>query len=224
MEEWEEFSAFGDIAELEHVCELLEDRASAVRDGIPAEVAELVGPGSTLMRRLERQDVQSAAILIAERPDRPGLYAKTWMAKLIAGLYLRLNEIAERPEYLSDELPRLELDFHKVLIAAHDIFDPHHRAALVAQALTDGRQAATSERSQQSRDAVKARGDQERRVAFDAWAKACIATGAAANTVSELQSLAGFQPAWSQMTEKTLKKWAAVAGFKFKTGRPLKKK
>ncbi len=224
MKEWEDFSAFGDIAELEHVCELLEESASALRDGITVEVADLVGTGSYLMKRLERQDVQSAAILIAERPDRPGLYAETWMAKLIAGLYLRLNEIAERPEYLPDELPRLELDFHKVLIAAHDIFDPHHRAALVAQALADGREAARSERSQQARVAVRFRGDQERKAKFDTWAKERLAAGATANTVEELQGLPGFIHGWSQMTEKTLKRWAVAAGFKFKTGRPPKKK
>jgi hypothetical protein len=224
MEEWEEFSAFGDIAVLERVCELLEDRASALRDGIPVEVADLVGSDSALVGRLEKQDVQSAAILIAERPDRPGLYAKTWMAKLIAGLYLRLSEIAERPKYLPDELPRLELDFHKVLIAAHDIFDPHHRAALVAQALTDGRQNAMNERSQQARDAVRSRGDQKQKAEFDSWAKESLAAGASANTVENLQGLTGFNPAWSKMSEKTLKKWACDAGFKFRTGRPPKKK
>lgn len=224
MGKWEEFSAFGDIAELEHVCELLEDHASALRAGISVEVADLVGSDSTLVRRLEKQDVQSAAILIAERPDRPGLYAKTWMAKLIAGLYLRLSEIAERPECLPDGLPRLELDFHKVLIAAHDIFDPHHRAALVAQALADGRQTARSERSQQSRNAVSSRGDQKKKAEFNNWAKERLAADNRANTVDELQGLSGFKPAWSQMTEKTLRKWASDAGFKFRTGRPPKKK
>jgi hypothetical protein len=49
MEEWEEFSAFGDVAELEHVCGLLGDRASAIRDGIPVEVADLMGSDSTLI-------------------------------------------------------------------------------------------------------------------------------------------------------------------------------
>lgn len=224
MKEWEDFSTFGDIAELEHVCELLEESAGALRDGITVEVADLVGPGSHLMRRLERQDAQSAAILIAERPDRPGLYAKTWIAKLIAGLYLRLNEIAERPEYLPDELPRLELDFHKVLIAAHDIFDPHHRAALVAQALADGRQNAMNERSQQARNAVSSRGDQKQKAAFAHWARGALAAGARVNTVEDLQGLPGFSTAWSRMTEKTLKKWAVDAGFKFRTGRPPKKK
>lgn len=224
MEEWEEFSTFGDIAELEHVCELLEDRAGALHDGILVGVADLVGPDSYLIKRLEKQDSRSAAILLAERPDKPGLYGRTWMAKLIAGLYLRLNEIAERPECLPDELPRLELDFHKVLIAAHDIFDPHHRAALVAQALTDGQQTARRERSQQARDAVNSRGDQKQRVEFNTWAKECLAAGASANTVEDLQGLPGFLPAWSQLTEKTLKGWARDAGFKFRTGRPPKKK
>lgn len=224
MKEWEEFSAFGDVAELEHVCELLEERANALRDGIAVEVADLVGPDSTLMKRLEKQDVQSSAILIAERPDRPGLYAKTWMAKLVAGIYLRLNELAQRPEYLPAELPRLELDFHKLLIAAHDIFDPHHRAALVAQALTDGRQAAESERSQKSREAVKSRGDQKMKEAFMKWADSAIKAGKTADTVNELQGLDGFDASWSMMTEVTLKAWAKEAGFQLKTGRPKKKK
>lgn len=224
MNDWEEFSAFGDIAELEHVCELLEERANALRDGVTVEVVDLIGASSTLMKRLEKQDAQSSAILIAERPDRPGLYAKTWMAKLIAGIYLRLNELAERPEYLPDELPRLELDFHKVLIAAHDIFDPHHRAALVAQALADGRRAAESERSQKSRDAVKSRTDQKTKEAFQRWATSVIKAGKTADTVNQLQGLDGFCASWSKMADRTLKAWAREAGFKLQTGRPKKKK
>ena len=224
MDIWEDFSAFGDIAELDHVCELLADRASALRGGISVEVADLVGPASYLMKMLEKQDAQSSAILIAERPDLPGLYAKTWMSKLIAGLYLRLNELAERPECLPDELPRLELDFHKVLIAAHDIFDPHHRGALVERALTDGWRAAKSEQSQQAREAVKARGDQELKTQFIEWAKNRIAAGSTATTINELQGLPDFKVGWSRMAEKTLKKWAGEAGFCLRSGRPKKKK
>ncbi|MBZ0132083.1 MAG: hypothetical protein K8F53_05675 [Rhodocyclaceae bacterium] len=224
MEEWEEFSAFGDVAELEHVCGLLGDRASAIRDGIPVEVADLMGSDSTLIKRLENQDTRSAAILSAARPDRPWLYARTWMAKLIADLCCRLSEIAERPQYLPGALPRLELDFHKVLIAAHDVFDPHHLATLVASALIEGEAGVREERSQQSREAVKARRDQETKAVFLDWAKGAIAEGKKADTVNELQGLEGFNPLWSKMAEKTLKKWAVEAGFKLKSGRPKKKK
>lgn len=141
MDTWEEFSAFGDIAELEHVCYLLEEAVKAVH--IDAQHAvEMVGKNSQLTKRLKNQDDRSRAIL--ER-ERPGLYQRTWMAHLFRDLYELLDELAKKPLRMPEELPRLLLDLHKVLIAAHDIFDPTHRASIVASAVVEAMQKGKAE-------------------------------------------------------------------------------
>lgn len=123
---WEDFAAFGDMGTLMSVCYMFEE---AAEEG--ASIASFAGEGSYLIKRLEAQDIHSRDLLESERP---GLYPKTWMAKLIAGLYVRLAEIVERPYLLPDDLPGLLIDFHKVMIAAHEIYDPRHRAKLTAEA------------------------------------------------------------------------------------------
>lgn len=201
---------------------LLQEMA-AVAVETPNHVLELIGPGSHLLQRLEHQDRSSAALLEVERP---GLYPKTWMAHLMGGIYVLLGEIAERPARLPDHLSDLEVMLHKVLIAAHDIYDPAHRSMLLAKAVCEGSAIAKNQRSQQSRDAVRARRDQKTRADFMDWASAAIAAGKAANTVDELQAMDGFKTSWSLGVKdpKTLRKWAREAGFVFKNGRPKKNK
>lgn len=232
MIEWEKFSAFGDIGELEHVCYLL-DQASEEKQ---TDLHDLIGESSHLISKLTEQDRYSAQVLEGERP---GLYPRTWIAHLFSGLYVLLNEIAEKPQLLSAELGRLAIDLHKVMIAAHDIFDPHHRAALIAEgerqaaekiskARADGEAAgkeqAKSEQSTKARNAVKSRGDQVLKQAFMKWAEPAVSNGANAATVNDLQGLSGFKSEWSKVSEATLKAWAKEAGFQLKRGRPRKSK
>jgi hypothetical protein len=125
--DFEKFAAFGDIGELERVCYLIELAAEENQEDIGGLIAEIE-------RKIGIQDLLSFAILESERP---GLYPKTWMAGLFTGLYVRLDELAENPRRLRDAMPGLLLDFHKVLIAAHNIYDPKHRATLVAKAMKD---------------------------------------------------------------------------------------
>lgn len=124
---WENFSAFGDTGELGHVCELFE----TATDEEWSDVSGLAGGNSTLTKRLVMQDTASRDLLESERP---GLYPKTWMAHLMQQLYLTLDQITEKPHRLPGELSGLLLNFHKVLIAAHEIYDPRSRAKLIAEA------------------------------------------------------------------------------------------
>lgn len=130
MEHWEDFAAFGDIGELEHVCYLLEEEAKVAARLSPAEC--MTGEGSHLSKQLVRQARESRAVI--ER-EHPGLYDRTWIAELFERLYRRLDEVTEFPSRLAGELRDIELDLHKVMIAAHDVFDQEHRAAMVAKAV-----------------------------------------------------------------------------------------
>ena len=129
---WDEFSAFGDLAELEHVCELLRDRASE-NCLLQVRLDSMTAEGSLLDKRLQQQARETKAMLEAERP---GLYPRTWMAELFLELFARLDAVTSTPEYLSDNIPWLCEALHKVLIAAHEVFEPSHRATLVAKALS----------------------------------------------------------------------------------------
>ena len=134
MEAWEDFSAFEGVFELEHVCELLSEQASldpALRDA----AKYLTGEDSPLIKRLNLQAAKSEKIIETEKP---GLYRRTWIAHLFGEMFGRLDDLTGHPEGLQDAMPWLREALHKVLIAAHDVFDPHHRAALVTKALLDG--------------------------------------------------------------------------------------
>lgn len=223
MIEWEKFSTFGDIGELERVCDLFETAKAEEWTSL----GDLLGANSYLVKKLGVQDVESARILEIERP---GLYQRTWMAGLFRSLYVKLDELTEKPYLLPGELPGLLIDFHKVLIAAHDIYDQSHRAALVEKAtavgIAAGEEMAKKARSMQSKEAVACRTDQKTKAEFIAWGKTAIADGKTAATVKELQAMDGFKPVWSSAVadERTLRKWAKEAGFKFKAGRPKKNK
>jgi len=136
--EWEDFATFREMGELEHVCDLFESAAKE-----DAGIADIAGENSYLIKRLVAQDIHSRDLLESERP---GLYQKTWMAELITCLYARLDKIVEKPYLLQDDLPDLLLDFHKVMIAAHEIYDPVRRNGLIAKATTD----AISERARKA--------------------------------------------------------------------------
>lgn len=132
LEEFEDFAAFGDIAGLEHVCEIFKyqaDLATEYRD----QPEYLTGEKSPLIAGLNQQARRTEQIL---EKKRPGLYPRTWMASLFWRLFVRLDEVTEFPERLKGELPDLLLDFHKVQIAAHDVFDPASRMSLHTTHLT----------------------------------------------------------------------------------------
>ena len=224
MDEWDSVSAFRELFELEQVCEILRENAA-----VPPECREspvyLTGDKSPLIEALSRQARYSEKVI---ETVRSGLYQRTWIAEVFRRLWYRLDAITEFPERLADELHDIELDLHKILIAAHDVHDSEHRAKLVTEAELKGIQtglaAAKDERSAQSRAAVADREDQKMRIEFVAWGTAAIAAGGRADTVEELQSLSGFKPGWSGRDLSTLRKWAKLAGFKFKKGRPKKNK
>lgn len=224
MDKWEDCSAFGDIAELEHVCHLLDgwaDAGAALRDLTMDGPDYLFGEKSYLIKRLVLQDRQMEELI---EKDHPGLYPRTWMASLFRELFVCLDYLTEKPHLIRERVPWLRESFHKVLIAAHDVFDEHHRAALIAAALIEGAKGEAENQIQQKRDAVSQRTDQKMKTAFMDWAGNAIKRGASADNVNYLQGLDGFESKWSGMTDKTLKGWAKDAGFKFKTGRPSKKK
>ena len=222
MDEWDSVSAFRELFELEHVCEILRENAA-----VPPECREspvyLTGDKSPLIEALSRQARYSEKVI---ETVRSGLYQRTWIAEVFRRLWYRLDAITEFPERLADELHDIELDLHKILIAAHDVHDPEHRAKLAADAEAKGIQAglvaAENRRSEQSRAAVAERADQKERKDFLEWG--ALAAGTGADTVEELQSLPGFNPEWSRRDLSTLRKWAKEAGFKLKTGRPRKRK
>lgn len=76
------------------------------------------------------------------------------MAKLFFTLFVRLDELTHNPDKLSSNIDWLCVALHKVLIAAHEVFDPHHRAALVANAVSTGASAAAA-KSHAGRDALR---------------------------------------------------------------------
>ncbi|WP_153115789.1 hypothetical protein [Rhodocyclus tenuis] len=220
---WEDFAAFGDVFEIEDLCDKLGELAATdpkIRD--PAE--RLTGEKSYLYERIKIQAEASEAIL---EKEKPGLFRRTYLHDDLWRLSVLLYEVTEKPYRLAEVLPDIRELLLKALIAAHEVFDPHHRAALVAKAEEAGRssgvEAQRAAQSQQAKDAVSKRADQLRKSAFMTWAKAALDAGATARTVEELQGLKDFDPSWSNSSLQTLKKWSREAGFQFKRGRPSKK-
>ena len=138
MIEWNNFSAFDGVYELEHVVDLLHDWSAA-----GADVAKLnshrnrydyeTGEKSYLWKRLGIQAAETEAII---EKEKPGLYPRTDIADNFNKLFFVLDDVAEKPYLLASELPDIVLRLHKVLIYAHDIFDPEHRKELINKEIT----------------------------------------------------------------------------------------
>lgn len=139
---WEDFAAFGDMGELEHVCYMFEE---AAEEG--AGIAHFAGGESHLIKQLLKQHVESFNLL---EQERPGLYQRTWMAEVINSLFVRLDALVRQPQYLPHDLHGLLLDFHKVMIAAHEIYDPRSRAKLVAKAACEAADGAIANRNKEA--------------------------------------------------------------------------
>lgn len=140
---WENFSAFGDLFEIDHVMEMLTDWCEAYpRSQEPADYA--IGEKSLLIERLNMQAREMEWML--ER-EKPGLYRRTWCAGLFGEMFVRLDELAEYPGNLKAELPWLKECMFRALIAAHEIFDPVHRAALIAKATCEAASGAIASRN-----------------------------------------------------------------------------
>lgn len=222
MDDWENFSAFGDIGELESVAYMLEECAAGELS--PGCLDGLAGNGSTLVNRLNIQAAGTARLLEAKRP---GLYERTWIAGVFGALFNELYDVVEKPHRLPLCLPSIVLNMHKVFIAAYDVFNPFHLERMVSAAEQQGRQGgldqAKEARSEASKKAVKMRVDQKQKSEFIAWAKRRILCGDAPSNIEAVQGLSDFNPAWSQRNQEVLKRWSKEAGFSFKAGRPRKK-
>jgi hypothetical protein len=127
---WEDFSAFSDPVEIDHVMDMLADWCEAYPDA-NEPVDYKIGEKSLLIERLNLQAREMERVL--ER-EKPGLYRRTWCAGLFGEMFVRLYDLAEYPSNLKAELPWLKECMFKTLIAAHEIYDPAHRAKLVAKA------------------------------------------------------------------------------------------
>lgn len=139
MDNWESFSAFGDIGELESVVYLLEECADGELS--PGCLDDIAGAGSHLVSRLNIQAAETARLLEAKRP---GLYERTWIAGVFGVLFNELYDVVEKPHRLPSCLPSLVLNMHKVFIAAHDVFNPFHLERMVSAAESSGRETAIS--------------------------------------------------------------------------------
>ena len=221
MDDWTRFSAFGDIGELEHVCSMLEEYADSPLD--QGCLDYITGEKSFLIGRLNIQAKETERLVELKRL---GLYQRTWIAGLFHDLFCLLDEVTEDPGLLPFVLSDFALGFHKVLIAAHEVFTPVNLEKMIAEAEKAGKDRGLREvkevRSISSRKAVGYRKDQQERVAFLDWAKERLLSGDSPSDINQVQALQGFKPSWSQRNLEVLKRWSKEAGFKLKAGRPRK--
>lgn len=158
---WEDFSAFADPFEIDHVMDMLTDWCEAYPDA-NEPVDYKIGEKSLLIERL---NLQAREMERALEREKPGLYRRTWYAGLFGEMFVRLYELAEWPGNLKAELPWLKECMYKTLIAAHEIFDPVHRAKLIAEATTE----AISERARKAVNARHAAPGGARDMRLEAW-------------------------------------------------------
>lgn len=159
--QWEDFSAFGDPFEIDHVMEILTDWCEAYPDA-NEPVDYKIGEKSLLIERL---NLQAREMERALEREKPGLYRRTWYADLFGEMFVRLYELAEYPGNLKAELPWLKECMFKTLIAAHEVFDPVHRSKLIAEATTE----AISARARKAVNARHAAPGGARDLRAEAW-------------------------------------------------------
>jgi len=158
---WEDFAAFSDLVEIDHVMDVLTAWCEAYPDANDP-VDYKIGEKSRLIERLNLQDREMER---AVEREKPGLYRRTWYPGFFDEMVARLYELAEDPSNLKAELPWLKECMYKTLIVAHEIFDPVHRAKLIAEATTE----AISERARKAVNARHAAPGGARDMRLEAW-------------------------------------------------------
>ena len=154
MIEWNSFSAFDDARELERVVDLLHDWAEAGRtvseQNPPFNRYDFqTGEKSHLWARLSLQAAETEKILEIEKP---GLYPKTDIADNFYKLFFDLEDVAEKPLLLTQKLSDIVLSLHKVLIHAHEVFNPDHLEIMLDKLKNDERVKASAEIAKAKRD------------------------------------------------------------------------
>lgn len=203
---------FGDITELDHVCELLTDCVDTLKvcpdyDPIPN------GPIQPLINAVEAQKR-------AQRDDcdrrTPGAFDRSFLPDEYRKVSAILEVALWHPKTLAGNLNNLILGLHRLMIIGN-MAEDQLKAVLAEQAQKDRRV------KENAIKAVKSRPDQIQRDEFGQWASSVVSSGMSPRNVIELQGMDGFKPEWSWRDEETLKKWAKEAGMKFKGGRPKKR-
>lgn len=130
LPKWEDFSAFVDFGELEHLCHLMEQSAAEIGEDTEEnyDIIRWFYKNSTLIKRISIQHVESEKII---ENECPGLYKRTWIAQEIDALLKFIDTIFDNPDIFPEKLSTLLLYLHKILIAAHEIYNPRHRAAMI---------------------------------------------------------------------------------------------
>jgi len=118
LPKWEDFSAFTDVGDMDHYLYMIEEN---LLECIYEE----------LYKRLIIQNEASEKIINAECED---IYTDTWGSLVIGNLLYSLHELLYNPHTYEEKLPYLVIDLHRVYIAAHEIYDPRHRAMIIERA------------------------------------------------------------------------------------------
>lgn len=200
---------FGDLFELDHVCEILRGYAQAFDDDPGLDVTLFNAPKSALgllVERIEKQEQwhrrKSAVLFPLAAFGRSFVADEYENAKWFAGF------VRDHPAELPEKLDGLIVCLHRILLLAN----------LPEDQLAEAKHQATAK----ALAAVSRRPDQVKKAAFLPWAKALGNNGLSVKNVRELEVLPGFQAEWSGIGDETLKAWAKEAGFRFKAGRPKK--
>lgn len=209
---------FGDIVELDHVCELLTDCVETLKvcpdyDPVPnGPIQPLINAVETQKRaQREHCDLRS-----------PGAFDRSFLPDEYGKVSAILEVALWHPKTLIDKLNDLILGLHRLMIIGNMAED--QLKAVLAEKEKKARRD-----KENAINAVANRLDQIYRKEFVAWAKKIVSAGKTPRNVVELQKMLndGFKPEWSRQDPETLKRWAREeAGMKFKGGRtknePLK--
>ena len=226
---------FGDLFELDHVCELLRDESDAIVEGIPLDLKN--GPIYTLVERIEKQKQWHRSI---SDFSYPGGFDKSYLVNEYDDAQWLAASIARRPDSLPQKLDALILALHRIMIlgnASEDLLEiESHRLANKEKELAIEKARSLNAINElekikpcaddwinmvnSQKKTLSTRPDQiHKREIIDA-VKRYIDSGGTIKNLPHLKSMEWFSPSWSYLSDSAIKKWLNSIGIKLLPGAP----
>lgn len=226
---------FGDLFELDHVCELLLEESQAIEEGVHLDLKN--GPIPVLVERIEKQKLWHRDI---SENCYPGGFDKSYLVDEYDNAQWIASSIAWRPESLPQRLDALILAMHRIMIlgnVSEDLLELEKSRLVNTEkelAIEKARLSSAhkeleeikplAEKWTNAKEAQKktlsSRPDQQHKRDLIEAVKNYIDSGGIIKNLPHLKSMKWFNSSWNYLSDGSIKLWLNQLGIKLSPGAP----
>ena len=231
----EQGPCFGDLFELDHVCELLRDDSQAIEEGIPLDLKN--GPIPVLVERIGKQKRWHRDISDIRYK---GGFDRSYHVDEYDDAQWIASSIAWRPESLPQRLDALILALHRIMILGNVTEDAleleRSRLANTEKELEIERARSSSAQKEleetkpladkwigqkeAQKKTLSVRTDQQHKRDLKEAVKRYIDSGETIINLPHLKSMPWFDSSWKYLNDGSIKRWLNTLGIKLSPGAP----